>query len=148
MENYVYVIDRAKKLGCEGLIGVETATEYWCLSTYESHTAILLYDNHKSLEESKEYYFDLGYLFVPDVNTVNTVKLAKGLYITDREQTVCDMIRYKRHEFHLYEAVMSAYEDGEVDMDRLKKLAKSYGILDEMDKIYEKAVEAFKEDNS
>ena len=69
--------------------------------------------------------------FAPDINTDSIVKLSDPLSVTDKEQTVCDMIRYNRHEFHLFETVLNAYE-GDVDIARLEILAKNYNILDKL----------------
>lgn len=50
------------------------------------------------------------------------------------------MVRYNRHEFHLFETLLSAY-DGMVNIERLENLAKQYGILDKMRRLYEEALE-------
>ena len=73
------------------------------------------------------------------VNTKNIVSLSRHLSVTDPEQTVCDMVRYNRHEFHLYETLLNAYE-GDVDIERLEQLAKQYDILDKMKQLYEEAL--------
>lgn len=78
---------------------------------------------------------------MPNVNTKNIVNLSECLSVTDREQTVCDMVRYNRHEFHLFETVLSAYDDGDVDVDRLEKMADDYGLLDRLHQIYQEALE-------
>lgn len=82
----------------------------------------------------------LPFFYTPNVNQENVVYLSKNLRVTDKEQTVCDMVRYNRHEFHLFETLLSAY-DGMVNIERLENLAKQYGILDKMRRLYEEALE-------
>ena len=124
-----------------GLIGVEAATAYWGLSTYNPQMPIFLINDDTLDHDGYFARCALSILFVPDVNRDNIVKLSQNLSITNREQTICDMIRYNRHEFHLFEAVLSAYEDGEVDIERLENMAEQYDILDRLHQIYEEASE-------
>ena len=131
------------KMDVDGIIGVESATEYWGLSTFYSFRTIMLLDN----KQSENGYEFLGSLFVPDVNKENIVYLNTHTRVTDKEQTVCDMVRYNRHEFHLYETLLSAFDEECVDLKRLEKLARGYGIWDKMLEELEKARIAYEEDN-
>lgn len=135
------------KYNMNGLIGVESASGYWGLSTFSTNIPILLINDDSMDNDGYDTDYAIKMLFVPNVNDKNTVKLSDSLSITDREQTVCDMIRYNRHEFHLYETVVSAYEDGEVDIPRLEQLAKEYGILDRLHTIYQQALTEESEDD-
>lgn len=112
-------IDYLKRTKTKSVICLEAASAYWGMCSYSPDIPILLMPS------------DSG----------NRVK------VTDRERTVCDMIRYNRHEFHLYETVMSAFEDGEVDMEKLIKLARKYNIEEKLYETYNKALEAYDEDN-
>ena len=58
--------------------------------------------------------------------------------MTNPEQTVCDMIRYRRHAFHLYETIDASTWNGVVNTDRLDKLLKVYGLTN----LYEDLVTA------
>ena len=130
------------------LIGVETATGYWGLSTFSPDYAIILFNDNN--RDNDGYFLDnvgTHMLFVPNVNTENIVYLSEKLRITDLEQTVVDMVRYNRHEFHLYETLISAIDDKMADLDRLENLAKEYGVYDKMMKLYDEALEAEEEDN-
>lgn len=122
-----------------GLLGVETATAYWGMSTFNIGIPIFLVNDDNTDAEGYFARCALSALFAPKVNSHNIVRLSEKLFITDREQTVIDMIRYKRHEFHLYETVLSAYEDGEADIERLEKLALEYNVLDRLHEIYKEA---------
>ena len=125
----------------KGLLGVETATEYWGLSTYSGFSPIFLVNDDSFGEDGYESSFAFTILAVPNVNKDNVVKFSDDLYVTDLEQTVCDMVRYNRHEFHLYETVLSAFDEDDCDKERLEKLARSYVIWEKMLDIYKRACE-------
>ena len=136
-----YDIPSMVERGTTGLLGVETATGYWGLSTYNHYeNPIFLFNDNSQSLDGYQATFIMTQLFVPQVNSKNTIKLSDTLWITDREQTVCDMIRYNRHEFHLFETVLSAYEDGEVDINRMEKIAEQYDILDKLRETYQRAL--------
>lgn len=122
-----------------GLLGVEAATSYWGLSTFPYDIPIFLVNDNAMGYDGYSVDSALAMLFVPDVNTKNIVSLSRHLSVTDPEQTVCDMVRYNRHEFHLYETLLNAYE-GDVDIERLEQLAKQCDILDKMKQLYEEAL--------
>ena len=131
----------------DALIGVETATGYWSLSSFYSPRPIILFNDNSINNDGYETEDAMNILFVPNVNTENIVYLSEKLRITDLEQTVVDMVRYNRHEFHLYETLISAIDDKMADLDRLEKLAKEYSVYDKMMKLYDEALEAEEEDN-
>lgn len=127
-----------------GIIGVEAATAYWGLSTFNPAMPIFLVDDANASQDGLFVESSLSMFFVPNVNMNNLVELSDHLRITDPEQTVCDMVRYNRHEFHLFETLISAYS-GMVDIKRLRRLAEQYNIGDEMQKLYEEALEVEEE---
>ena len=57
------------------------------------------------------------------------------------------MVRYNRHEFHLYETLISAIDDKMADLDRLEKLARQYNVWDKMQELLKEALIAEEEDN-
>lgn len=130
------------------LIGVETATGYWGLSTFSPDYAIILFNDNN--RDNDGYFLEnvgTHMLFVPNVNTENIVYLSEHLRITDLEQTVVDMVRYNRHEFHLYETLISAIDDKMADLDRLEKLSRQYNVWDKMQEQLQLALMAEEEDN-
>ena len=128
------------------LVGDETATGYWGLSTFDPDYSIILFNDNDSDNSGYEVSLGITTLFVPNVNTKNVVYLSEHLRVTDQEQTVVDMVRYNRHEFHLYETLISAIDDEQVNIDRLNELAKQYGIYEKMYKRLEDALIAEQED--
>ncbi len=132
-------INALKAYDYPGLLGVESATEYWGLSTFYGIKPIFLFQDNSQNNEGYESSIAINLLFVPNVNTTNVVYLSEHLSVTDPEQTVCDMVRYQRHEFHLFETLLNAYE-GDVDIERLETLADQYGILERIRTLYQEAL--------
>ncbi len=130
-----------------GLIGVETASGHWGLSTFSPDFTIVLFNDDTLSSDGYEVNCGINTLFVPHVNTDNIVHLSEHLRVTDPEQTVVDMIRYNRHEFHLYETLISAIDNEQVNIDRLNELAKQYGVYEKMYKQLDNALIAEQEDN-
>ena len=128
----------------DGIIGVEAATSYWGLSTFNPAIPIFLFNDDNAEENGLFVESSLSVLFVPNVNMDNLVELSEHLRITDPEQTVCDMVRYNRHEFHLFETLISAYS-GMVNIEKLESLANYYNISDKMQKLYKEALEVEEE---
>ena len=133
--------------GTQGLLGVETATGYWGLSSYNTwYNPIFLIED--STMDNNGFQVDLAIinLFVPNVSRKNIVKLSETLFITDPEQTVCDMVRYNRHEFHLYETIINAYSGG-VNIKRMERIAAKHGVLNKLRHIYNQAINEIDFDN-
>lgn len=122
-----------------GLLGVESATEYWGLSTFYGVSPIFLFNDNSQDMSGYQSSFGISILAVPHVNKKNVVQLSEHLFVTDKEQTVCDMVRYNRHEFHLFETLLEAY-NGLVDIERMESLAKKYGILRRMRSLHKEAL--------
>jgi len=131
----------------DGLIGVETASGHWGLPTFSPDFTIVMFSDDTLSNDGYEVDCGINTLFVPNVNTENIVYLSEHLRITDPEQTVVDMVRYNRHEFHLYETLISAIDDEQVNVERLNALAKQYGVYEKMYKQLEEALIAEQEDS-
>lgn len=146
MDPFGYDLNSLISRDFEGLAGVETASGYWGISSYGyMDNVILLFQNNDRDNNGHMVEYHVNLLSVPNVNHKNIVKITEHFHVTDPEQTVCDMVRYNRHEFHLYETVMNAYETGIVDVDRMEKLAEQYGILDRLREIYKLACQEYEE---
>lgn len=122
-----------------GIIGIESATSYWGLSTYNPSNCIIMINDNSAGDSGILVESSLPFFYAPNINQENVVYLSKNLRVTDKEQTVCDMVRYNRHEFHLFETLINAY-DGMVDIERLETLARQYDILDKMRDLYNEAL--------
>lgn len=122
------------------IIGLESATEYWNLSTFISDKPIIIFTENNAEQDN------IITERLDNVNTENVVYLSKHLRVTDLEQTVIDMVRYNRHEFHLYETLISAIHEKMANIDRLNELAKQYGVYEKMYQQLEDALIAEQED--
>lgn len=129
-----------------GIAGVETASGYWGLSAFLPEHTILMVNDDTLDENGRRCDLGVSILAVPKLNTENVVHLSEHFRVTDLEQTVIDMIRYNRHEFHLYETLISAIDSEEADIERLNNLAKRYGVYDKMYRQLELALQAERED--
>ena len=122
------------------IIGLESATEYWNLSTFISDKPIIIFTENNAEQDN------IIAERLDNTNTENVVYLSKHLRVTDLEQTVIDMVRYNRHEFHLYETLISAIHEKMANIDRLNELAKQYGVYEKMYQQLEDALIAEQED--
>lgn len=121
-----------------GVIGIESASSYWGLSTYNPSNCIIMINDNSAGDSGILVESSLPFFYAPNINQENVVYLSENLRITNKEQTVCDMVRYKRHEFHLFETLLSAY-DGMVDIERMENIAREYNILNNMRDLYNQA---------
>lgn len=127
----------------KGLLGIEWAANYWGYSTFNPFMPIFI---HEDDEFGAEGYFVDGIIsnfFAPNINKTNIVDLGDGLYVTDKEQTIVDMLRYNRSACYLYETVMYGLEDDNIDKGKLESLAKQYGVLEKMYEVYKIACDDF-----
>ena len=124
----------------EGLLGVECAAHYWGYSTFPNDLAIFLLEDNTKTNDGDFIEAGMSYLIVPNVNTNNIVRLTDKLFITDREQTICDLVRYNRSECYTYEAVKDAVLSTDFNIYRLRDLAESYNVLDRLNQIIEEAL--------
>ena len=134
-------LDALIRYDYDALLGLETATQYWGLSTYIGTKPVILFNDDNQVGEGITNELSMIMVFVPAVNTDNVVYLSEHLRITDPEQTVVDMVRYKRHEFHLFETLVSAIDEEQVNVERLNELARQYGVYDTMYSQLEEALE-------
>lgn len=127
-----------------GTLGVEWAAGYWGLCSYNTDMPIFLIKDAKA----NNLFIDnqISYLFDSKINNDNVSSLSDTLYVTSPEQTVCDMIRYKRHDFHLYETIDSSTWTGIVDSTKLNKLLESYGLTETYNELVMLADTAYNED--
>lgn len=144
-EFYVNTVDTCKQLGETGILGLECASGYWGLSSFDwfSNPIFLAYSE---FHEAGEFFKGTAtYYFVDcEPSYDNTVLYADGIYITNKERTICDMVKFQCQEFHLFEAIFDyyTYEDEE-SIKRLEDLASSYGVLDQLLDFKQQAFEVY-----
>ena len=124
-------------LGIRGILGVEAAAGYWGLSAYSfmSHPIFLA---SAELDRIRRVQGDISYLLIPpsiaNLADERTVYFQDGIYVTDKQQTICDMIRFDADEFTKLESIYNyyCYED----VPALESMARSLGIIDELHRLY------------
>lgn len=124
-------------LGIRGIMGVEAAAGYWGLSAYSfmSHPIFLV---NVEVDRVRRVQGDISYLFIPSrvasLTDEHIIYFQDGIYVTDKQQTICDMIRFDADEFTKLEAIYNyyCYED----VPALESMARSLGIIDELHRLY------------
>ena len=138
IEYSIYDLIRMQKTG---VLGLEYASAYWGMCSYSQGRPIFIISTKSS---SNFVEAQISYLFA-DYKGTDRIKLADDLYITSREQTVCDLILYDCHEFYLYETILSVFEDVYVDREKLESLARDYNIYEKLYTLKERAESDFEE---
>ena len=139
---YVPGLKECEPLGYWGILCTEAASGYWGLSSYDHETFPILFAYIKDIEV-RLVQNSVSFLCIPDrLDYRHTKKISEHIYVTDKERTICDMIKYDCQEFHLLESVFYYYNFGE-DADKLEQLAKEYGIYDRLLELRAKAEEVY-----
>lgn len=91
-----------------------------------------------------------GCFLISSIDMSYIKEIADGLYVTRPERTICDLIKYKRHEFFILEALDEIYNFETtpecVDLQLLDKLVDEYGIRAEFDKLRQDSETFFDEE--
>jgi len=79
----------------------------------------------------------ISYFFVETVDYSETIFIDNGVYVTSPERTICDMILYDRHEYHLLEAIDDVYNTNQqvVNIEKLESMVDAYGIRERFDEL-------------
>lgn len=126
-----------------------------CASGYLGLTTFNCYDNIMLLLETdaKDRQFKrfdgntLEYCTVDKIDYEHCTKINNNLYVTDIPLTICQMLQFRCHEFHLYEAIDDLVTFHPELIAETEELAKKLGVLDVLKESYDLAEEAYREDN-
>ena len=88
------------KCNITGVIWVEAASNYHKLSTFPEEPVLMISSCISSVDCR---YFSIQR--VDNLNLDDTDKLMSGLYVTNAERTICDMVRYDSEERFIYESI-------------------------------------------
>lgn len=137
--NYLQVgIDDYISMKGKGVIGLECASGYWGMSTFPKNCLVFLSD-----KIDKDYPGVISFVKVDKLTIDNTIKLSDGLYITNKERTICDMIKYGCEERFLLESIDDYCTDN--NEDKLKCLLLQYGLMDKYLKYKEELKDFYEE---
>jgi hypothetical protein len=117
--------------GITGIMGLEAASGYWGMSSYDYRAhPIFLYKT--SRDRVIDLTADVSFVGVPwELTYDNTMGLGDGIYVTDKERTICDMIACDCDLFHLIETVDDYYNNN-TDTEKLESMAKKRGVYDKL----------------
>lgn len=125
-------------LKIRGLLCFECALGYCGLSSFNFELNPMFFvqsstDNNVFLDAV------YGCFLVNFIDMSYTKEIADGLYVTRPERTICDLIKYNRHEFFILEALDEIYNYEKapdyVDLQLLDKLVDEYGIRDKFEQL-------------
>lgn len=135
--------------GFKGVICFESALGYFGLTSFDAETNPIFFV--KGTTDIGKFVPSLvSFMIVDKVDYSYTKEIAKGLFVTRPERTICDLIKYKRHEFFILEALDEIYNFEStpecVDLQLLDKLVDEYGIRAEFDKLRQDSETFFDEE--
>ena len=109
------------------ILCLESASAYHELTTY-CDTPLTVYNLRNDLSIKTAHL--MQYPKPGDVDYIEDCEqIREGFWVTSRERTICELIKYKREEFFIYEAIEEYNNDFEV----LGVYAKKYGVEKELD---------------
>lgn len=115
----------------EGILCCEYASSILGLSTFPKNLITYFKDIHKDV--STQYF----YVYRQDpLDYRYTIKIRDGLYITNYERTICDLIS-NECEYKLIEQSIEVYGLEFESFDELFKVAEEYKVLDKLKTIIE-----------
>lgn len=131
-----------KKLGLTGVVGLEAASGYWGLSSYSFEDfPVFLYESTSGKVE--RITSNISYTGIPTKITLDhTAYFQDGIYITDMERTICDMIEYGADDFTMLESI-DGYSWAVKDQTPLIQMAKERGLYDKLVELQAEADEMF-----
>jgi len=134
------------KRNIKGILCLDFALGYHGLSTF-SYMEFPCY--FMALPNTTEKYIssNISYQLVSKLDMRNIIKIKDGIFVTNPERTLCDMIKYDRHEYHLLEALDAVYQDDvdSVDKSLLESLVDEYNIRERFEELKEESKHIWEE---
>lgn len=135
--------------GFKGVICFEAALGYFGITSFDAETNPMFFVEGKD-NVGKFISSLFSFMIVDKVDMSYVKEIADGLYVTRPERTVCDLIKYDRHEFFILEALDEIYNFESapdcIDLQLLDKLVDEYGIRAEFDKLRQDSETFFDEE--
>ena len=108
------------------ILCLERASAYHGLTTY-CDTPLTLYNTRTDLYLKTAHI--VQYPKPTDIPLLeDCIEVRKGFWVTSEERTICELIKNKREEFFIYEAL----ENYEGDTDYLLSISDKYGVRDRL----------------
>lgn len=137
------------KIGIRGVLGLEAAAGYWGMSTFDYlDFPIFLFEADKVIDLRD----NISFVGIPrdlsnSCNVDISEQFGEGLFVTNKLQTICDMIICDCDLFHLLETIDDFYTfESDSSISELEKLAEQQGVLHRLKELYEMSLDSFEED--
>ena len=139
-ETELVTLSECTSIGITGTLGLQAASAYWGMSTYD-YTALPIFIFQVEGTDVAEYHSIITYVGIPrEINNGHLVdisnKYGDGITVTDKPQTVVDMILCDCDLYHTLETIDYYYTYEGIDaIKQLEELADRYGVLDKLKKL-------------
>ena len=142
-------IDNLTQIGKREVLCLECAASYHGLSTFSGYDSlkILVGINSKEYQYKRILKGNISFYGIDKIDYSHCIPISETVYVTDIPLTICQMIQFDCHEFHMFEAIDDLYTFHGDLVKETEELAKSFGILDKLLKYRELAEQAYEEDN-
>lgn len=144
-ETYADLVKENRK----SVLCLECASGYHGISTFSYYENLMLLEETKDKSKvyKKENDGSIKHCWVDKIDYSHCINITGDIYVTDIPLTVCQMILFDCHEFHMYEAIDGLYTYHKDIVEETERMAKDFGILDKLLEYRELAEQAYLEDN-
>ncbi len=142
-------IDNYGKLSKDNVLCLDCALGYWGLSTFNWRENLIVYAAVPQWANTMFHTF-IDFWCVDKIDKTDCTIINDNFMVTNPERTICEMIKYDQHTFHLYEAIDYAYNwpgDDTVNVEKLERMAKEQSIFSRLMEMKEEATEAAMDGN-
>lgn len=141
-ETELVTLSECASIGVHGTLGLQAAAAYWGMATYDfTHLPIFIFESDEMIECHGNISYigvarklDNGHLI--DISS----QYGEGITVTDKVQTICDMIICNCDIFHTLETIDDYYTyESEDDVNKLESLAREYGVYERLQELVEES---------
>lgn len=142
-------IDNLMQIGKKEVLCLECAAYHHGLTSFSGYDAlkILVETNNKEYMYKRIIKDNISFYGIDKIDYSHCIPISETVYVTDIPLTICQMIQFDCHEFHMFEAIDDLYTFHSNLVNETEELAKNFGILDKLLKYKELAEQAYEEDN-
>lgn len=116
---------------------LDAALGYWGLSSFDWVENLVIFKEAPNLV-GDIWDDEFRTVFVKNLDETECTRINEYFTVTNPERTICDMITYEQHEFHLCEALDMVYnwhDKSIVNIEKLEQMAKQRGIYEELQRL-------------
>lgn len=148
-EVWVMTIYNLIKSKQKAVLCLECASGYHGISTFSYEDNLMILVETDDIESMYKCFGrdNISFYGIDKIDYSHCIPISETVYVTDIPLTICQMIQFDCHEFHMFEAIDDLYTFHGDLVKETEELAKSFGILDKLLKYRELAEQAYEEDN-